>query len=219
MADSRLVAYNPADKEQRSLLAAIQRGESGGNYSIGFGGVDLSSAARDQWGFPIWGGDRTQAGPTHAAGAYQFQPGTWEYVAKKYNLNFANPSDQDRGAWYLAQETYAKKTGGSLDEDLNAGKFAGVQAALSSVWSSVVGNARLPQGIAQAMSEGITAELAPGPTNSEGTPSLLTDPVGASKAYFVRGGMIIVGALILVVALWALLSKADIVPNVAKIGK
>lgn len=53
-------------------LALIRHFESGGNYNVGYGGVDLSNAPRDQYGFPIWEGAKGPDGqPTHAFGAYQ----------------------------------------------------------------------------------------------------------------------------------------------------
>ena len=212
------VAYNPNDPEQRSFLSALAKGESGGNYAVGWGGTDLSGATRDQYGFPQWAGRPGPEGISHAAGAYQFQPGTWKDVASKYGLDFSKPGDQDAGAWYLAQETYASKTGRSLDADLNAGYLDKLQSALSRTWTSVTGNASNPQGLAYAITNGIGAELSPGATDTSGTPSFLTNPMQAASAYFVRGGMILVGALILIVALWALLSKADLLPSAVSAG-
>ncbi len=67
-------------------------------------------------------------------------------------------------------------------------------------------------------------ELAPGATPADpNTPSFSwSDPVGSvtgmAGSYFVRGSMVIVGALILLVALWALLSHYDVVPNAVQLG-
>lgn len=223
MADSRLVAYNPSDKEQRQFLSSLALGESGGRYNVGWGNTDLSGASVDQYGFPQWSGKMGPAGVSHAAGAYQFQPGTWRGIASKYGLNFQSNSDQDAGAWYLAQETYANKTGRSLDADLDAGYLDKINSALYSTWTSVFGNAANPKGLAAAIGEGIGAELSPGATGT-GTPSFdWTSPVSSTvdivKSYFVRGGMIIVGSLILLVALWALLSKTNVLPDAVAIGK
>lgn len=205
MAD--IVAYNQSDAEQRAFLAAVRAGEGGDNYWIGFGGKDLSKSARDQYGFPQWGGAVTGEGPTHAAGAYQFQPGTWREVASKYGLNFSNPFDQDSGAWYNAQRKYAANTGGaSLDADLDAGLFEKVRSALKQEWTSLRDN---PQKFLSTIASGAGAEMQPGATDTSGTPSFFSSPVQAAGAYFVRGGMILVGTVILLVALWALLSRTD----------
>lgn len=222
MANDKLVAYNPSDAEQNQFLAAIRSIESGGNYFIGTsGGGDLSKYPTDTYGFPIWDGKPSGLAPgktSHGAGAYQFEPGTWKHVASKYGLNFKNKGDQDRGAWYLAQEVYQRVTGRSLDAALDEGDFQSVQTALRTTWATG-GNPAVPEGLAYALSNGVSAEVQPGPTDTSGTPSFLTSPLQASAAYFVRGGMILVGGLILLVALWALLSKADVLPGVVSMGK
>ena len=205
------VAYNPSDPEQRELLAAIKGVESG-KYWEGTGGADLSGYARNQYGFPIWSG----VGNSHAAGAYQFQPGTWKIVAEQYGLNFANPADQDAGAWYNAQRVYSARTGRSLDDDLNAGLWDSVKTGLQGEWQGILTN---PGKFLSILSDGVASEVSPGVTTSTGTPSFITSPIQAASAYFVRGGMILVGGLILGVALWALLSKADVLPNVVSMGK
>lgn len=70
--------------------AAIRRFESGNKYTVGFGNVDLRGTALNQYGFPIWTGVQTKYGITHAAGAYQFEPGTWmEYAAILGAWNFS----------------------------------------------------------------------------------------------------------------------------------
>lgn len=212
----QVVPLDPADLEQRRFLAALRAGEGGDNYWVGFSGVDLSNAPRDRWGFPQWGGKVTREGPTHAAGAYQFQPGTWRNIARKYGLDFSKPSDQDAGAWYNAQERYARETGRSLDEDLNAGLFEKVRGALSREWTSLRDN---PKRFLAVLVGNSSAEIAPGPTDTSGTPSFWTSPVQAASAYFVRGGLILVGVVILLVALWALLSQNNLVPQAISLGK
>lgn len=214
----KVVSYDSGDVEQRRFLAALRAGEGGDNYWIGFGGTDLKSAPRDQWGFPKWSGKVTAEGPTHAAGAYQFQPGTWKGVAAKYNLNFANPFDQDQGAWFNAQERYARETGGrSLDADLDEGLYDKVRGALSREWTSLRDN---PGRFLNIVSGGAGAELTPGPTDTSGTPSFFESPLQAASGYFVRGGLILVGIAVLLVALWALLNNGSIVPkSIPIIGK
>lgn len=212
-----VVPYNTSDPEQRRFLAALRAGEGGNDYWVGFGGANLKSAPRDRYGFPQWSGKRTAEGPTHAAGAYQFQPGTWRGIASRYGLNFANPYDQDQGAWFNAQERYARETGGrSLDADLDAGLFERVRSALSREWTSLRDN---PRQFLDVLSGGASAELEPGPTDTSGTPSFWTSPIQAASSYFVRGGLILVGVVILLVALWALLSQNNLVPQAISLGK
>lgn len=202
-----LVSYNRADPEQNAFLATVRQLESGGNYYVGTGGKNLQGAPLDQYGFPQWSGK----GNSHAAGAYQFQPGTWREIASRFGLNFQSKSDQDQGAWYNAQIKYAKKSGGrDLDADLDAGMFQYIQQTLTSEWTS------FPKGFAQTIVGylGKSPELAEGATDTTGTPSLLTSPVEAARSYFVRGGMMLTGAIILVVALWALL-KSDAIGKLA----
>jgi hypothetical protein len=73
----------------------IKQRESGGNYNVGYGGADLSNAPLDQYGFPQWPGKMGPAGMSHAAGAYQFQPGTWRPYAEKLGIHDFSPQSQD----------------------------------------------------------------------------------------------------------------------------
>lgn len=181
---SGIVGYNPSDPIQSSFLASIAKGESGGSsnpYSVGFGGVNLSGASTNQYGFPQWGGAYTPYGPTHAAGAFQFQPGTWNSIAQQYGLNFQNPQDQNAGAWYLAQQNYTARTGGSLEDALQAGNYSSVGTALNPTWTSLT-----PQSLATNMNSGATLPDA-GSLTTQGDATLgvppsgvVTDPYGGS---------------------------------------
>jgi hypothetical protein len=73
----------------------IRRCESGDNYTIGFSGISLTPFPLDQWGFPIWPGVWTKWGITHAAGAYQFQPGTWRLYAQPLGIHDFSVTSQD----------------------------------------------------------------------------------------------------------------------------
>lgn len=197
------VAYNPYDTTQRTFLAALAQGESGGfsaPQSVGFGGSDLSSYSVDSYGFPQWQG----VGNTHAAGTYQFQPGTWAEVASEHGLNFQNPTDQDAGAWYYAQDRYAQATGRDLQTALQTGDYGSVQTALKEEWPSVLGSASNPQGLSGLLSSGISTLTG----KATDTAQQSSQPVGVFSTienWFLRGGLIIVGLLIIGVALFFLL--------------
>lgn len=207
--------YNPSDAYQHAFLASLAQGESGGNYSIGWGGTDLSGYPVDQYGFPKWSGGFADGRPTHAAGAYQFQPGTWSDIASRYGLNFQKKSDQDAGAWYLAQERYKAQTGGDLETALQTSKFDSVTSALSSTWTSLK-SGNLANGVAAELSTGSSGSTMPGWSD------WLSNPLGSAgtvvTSYFVRGAMILVGVAILLIALWALLSQSKVLPDAVSLG-
>lgn len=210
------VAYNPYDPAQASFLSALKLGESSGPgaYTQGTGGTDLSNAPTNQYGFPEWGG----FGNSHAAGAYQFQPATWEQYGSEYNLNFRNPGDQNAAAWYLAQDTYKAKTGGELSSALAAGDYSPVQSALAKVWPSVTGNGASP-GLATALSSGQGGGLSGGTNPISADTSGGSDPFKAIGNQFVRIGLIAVGSLVLLVALWYLLAQTGAVPSPSDAAK
>lgn len=201
-------AYNPYDPVQQSFLGALALGESGGFSNpamVGYGGADLSGVPANSQGFPQWSG----VGNTHAAGKYQFQPSTWNEVASEHGLNFQNPSDQDAGAWYYAQDTYERKTGGDLSTDLKSGLFSKIQNALGNAWPSVFGNAANPHGLAGALGAGqnpdgslkTAAEVIAERNGTESGGGLFA----TIENWFLRGGLIIVGLIIVGVALYFLM--------------
>lgn len=226
------VAYNPDDPLQTAFLSALALGETGGapnSATEGYGGVSLAGAATDSYGFPIWGGQ----GNTHAAGTFQFEPSTWDAIAQEYNLNFANENDQNEGAFYLAQQADP-----NLENDLSTGNFSAIQTALKSIWPSVTGNRAAPQGLAADLADSVTivgndaatqtaannsaggtASGQTGSTTEQGSSGFnLFDP-STYQAFFTQGALIIVGAVIILVALWMLLSSQGVVPSPAKLGK
>ncbi len=214
MSSAGSVAYNPSDPTQQAFLSSLALGETGnasGAWTQGFGGTNLSGAPTDQYGFPQWSG----LGNTHAAGTYQFQPGTWDTIAQTYGLNFSNPSDQNAGAWYLAQQTYAQATGGSLIDALKSGNFQTIQAALKNVWPSVTGSGSAPQGLANDLAAGIGASNITGSTPAQAANAAASATAGSGgtgvvatiENFFVRGGLIIIGGIIIVVALWYLMGS------------
>jgi len=112
------VAYNPDDPTQTGFLSALALGETG-NSSIssheGFGGIDLAGAPTDAFDFPL---QAAGSNVSSAAGTYQFVKGTWDGLAQQLGLTDFSQSSQNEAAWQLAQQTYQKKTGGSLYDAL-----------------------------------------------------------------------------------------------------
>jgi hypothetical protein len=146
--------YNPDDPVQTGFLSALALGESGNSASTaheGFGGIDLSNAPTDSYGFPI---QPTGSNVSSAAGTYQFLKGTYDEVAGSLGLTDFSQSSQNEAAWQYAQQTYQTKTGGSLYDALKSGNFQSVQSALASVWPSVSGNGSAPLGLASSLAGG-----------------------------------------------------------------
>jgi hypothetical protein len=219
------VGYNPSDPVQQSFLQALALGETGSSsYAAteGVGGVNLAGSATDQYGFPLWNGQ----GNSHAAGPFQFQPSTWDTLAAQYGLNFANQADQNAGAWYLAQQTYSANNGGaSLEAALQSGNYQAVQQSLASIWPSVLGNASAPQGLAASLTSGAGSSVnigsdAAAPVNSGSSSSNGgTGPIATIENFFVRFGLIILGGVIVIVALWQLLANQGVVPSPKETAK
>ena len=88
-------------------LDAIARFESGRNWTIGFGGIDLTGRPLDQYGFPIWSGVSTPWGVTHAAGGLQFEPATWHHYAAMIGAwNFSKATQLAVGALCFSREGF-----------------------------------------------------------------------------------------------------------------
>ncbi len=83
------------DNDLTGLEEAVGHYESGGNYTIGYGGTDLSDAPLNEYGFPQWSGKEGPYGVTHAAGKYQFEPAEWERYAKPLGITDFSPASQD----------------------------------------------------------------------------------------------------------------------------
>jgi muramidase (phage lysozyme) len=203
------VAYNPYDPTQISFLSSLARGETGtagtGATFEGYGGVNLATAPTDQYGFPQWAGSDN----SHAAGTYQFQPSTWDALAAAHGFSFGNPADQNAAAWTLAQQTYSAKTGGDLETDLHAGKYSDIQSALADVWPSITGSS-----FVQTITSG------GGPNISSANPISADTSSGSGggiagwiEKEFSRFGVLIVGGIVVLVALWYLLSQSTGVPS------
>ena len=217
MTTSTQIAYNPADPIQQRFLSSLALGETGNSsYAAteGVGGANLAGLPTDQFGFPQWTGQ----GSSHAAGTFQFQPQTWDAVAKEHGLNFSNPQDQNAGAWYAAQQADP-----NLEADLSSGNYSKVQSILQSIWPSVTGNQANPAGLAAALGGGVGADIPGGamatPTPAGSQTSAPTSWFGVVENWFLRGGLIIIGGLVIIVALYFLLSREGYIPKVTTLAK
>jgi muramidase (phage lysozyme) len=116
-----------------ALLSLIREKESGGKYGVLYGGQTVS----DLSSFPQWEGKQGPAGPSHAAGAYQFEPATWAEASKATGVTDFSPASQDKNALWLASTTYRNKTGRDLSADLESGRTQDVKEALKGQWPSI----------------------------------------------------------------------------------
>lgn len=132
--------YNPNDPVESAFLTALSSNEGNALYE-GYKGIDLTNYPKDQYGFPIWPGvtdASTLFKPTHAAGFFQFEPGTFDSVAAANpGISFDSLQGQQAAAWLYAQDTFSKNTGGDLYTTLKQGNNSAVQKALINVWPSV----------------------------------------------------------------------------------
>ncbi|WP_336742119.1 hypothetical protein [Aureimonas altamirensis] len=81
-----------------------------------------------------------RGGSSTAAGRYQFVKGTWDRVARNIGAKDFSPSNQDAGAWWLAQADYRSRTGRDLAVDLQSGDaatLAQVKNGLGATWEGL----------------------------------------------------------------------------------
>jgi lysozyme len=118
------------DPRVRAFLNTIARSE-GANYNTVVGGGRFSDFSRH----PNMGVTLTIKGRkvlSHAAGRYQFMPGTWNPLQKKLGLPDFSPHSQDLAAVELLKQR------GALTPLLN-NNFKGALAAAAPVWASLPG--------------------------------------------------------------------------------
>lgn len=123
--------FNQGEANVQATLEAIRLAESGGDYGALVGGGSVTDLSTHPAMPPRnWKGIRTSAGPSHAAGAYQFQPGTWRECAAALGLHDFGEEAQDKAAVFLI------KRRGAYD-DVFAGRFSVALLKLRNEWASI----------------------------------------------------------------------------------
>lgn len=130
----------------KPLLQLIAARESGGRPNVYYGNTTFDDLSK----FPDWPGVALPDGRrTHAAGKYQFQPGTWQRTAGGAGITDFSEVNQDRAAYVLASGEYRRRTGRELTADLqDPGRADGVLQTLTPHWPVLKGltAAALPRG-------------------------------------------------------------------------
>lgn len=125
--------YSSADYSPTSAAGLVAKYESDNRPYLGYGGADLSRAPLDEFGFPQWAGVQAKTGLTHAAGLFQFQPGTWRRYAEPLGIKDFSPESQLKvfNAAYAAEGFNPWRPYNTrLDAALRRGDFrAGPQSA------------------------------------------------------------------------------------------
>jgi muramidase (phage lysozyme) len=93
--------FDPSPVELR-CLALIMRRESSARYNVLTGGGSFASYLH----FPIWAGHNG----SHAAGAYQFEPATWHWLAAELFLPDFSPLSQNIAALALLRRAGTNST-------------------------------------------------------------------------------------------------------------
>jgi muramidase (phage lysozyme) len=127
--------YGNLDATQKALLNAIAAPESAGAYNIRYtpkGGATFA-------GFDAHPGvfEPGPAGPSSAAGRYQFTKTTWDRMGG----GEFTPENQDKRALALANQDYKARTGRDLMADIQANGFTPqIAQALGPTWRGLIDN-------------------------------------------------------------------------------
>ena len=150
---------------EQALLNAIASKESGGRYNVRYtpqGGATFE-------GYDSHPGiyERGPAGPSSAAGRYQFVKSTWDSLpAEAKGDGKFTPENQDRAALWLARRDYASRGGGNLDDVLQQqGLTPSVLKTLAPTWAAFGGR---PDGIIQAYNDTLGGKV---PSTTDGAGS------------------------------------------------
>ena len=123
--------------EAKAFLDTISRYESPGyDVIVGQGSYGAPAKFTDYTKHPNVIGMRTVAGPSTAAGRYQFVYSTWKALQQQYPGQFTDfsPITQDKAAWRYAQDVYKQRTGRDLLSTLKEGRVDLAKNALRNIW-------------------------------------------------------------------------------------
>ena len=114
-------------------LASVTEGEGGKTFNILYGGGMWTGSLAT---FPSWPGVAVGNSETHAAGAFQFEPRSYEEAASISGRSSFYPQDQIQNAWDYAATVFAGRSGMSLHDVLDAGGsgLSLVTTFLISIW-------------------------------------------------------------------------------------
>lgn len=118
------------DENLNAYLAVLRAGESSDNYKALVGGGEFQSFADHPSVTEGFEGIVTSAGPSHAAGAYQFQPGTWKEAQAALGLPDFSPASQDQAAIFLIKRRGAYQA-------VRSGYLEVAQQLLRNEWASL----------------------------------------------------------------------------------
>lgn len=95
-----------------AFLHTLRILESNGNYGALYGGASFTDfrqhpSIKTPANPTPWTGVHTPYGWTHAAGAYQFEPGTWSIVQQRLHLPDFGEDSQNQAAVYLIRGRHA----------------------------------------------------------------------------------------------------------------
>ena len=123
--------------EAKAFLDTISKYESSGyDVIVGSGKYGAPGTFSDYSKHPNIVGMRTVAGPSTAAGRYQFVYSTWKELQKQYPGQFTDfsPLTQDKAAWRYAQDVFKQRTGRDLSSTLKEGRIDLAKNALRNIW-------------------------------------------------------------------------------------
>lgn len=104
-------AHSIMDPIIKNFLNAIAGPESSGKYDVRYtpeGGAKFEGFEKHPQIY-----EPGPAGPSSAAGRYQFTYSTWAPLAAKMGLKDFSPANQDKAAWELARQRYARANKGA----------------------------------------------------------------------------------------------------------